>query len=50
MTPITFTQKRGQFALHWNPRFDDACQVLLIEPKGVPSIGDPATAAPKPRI
>lgn len=32
------------------PRADVECKVLLIEPKGVPNTGDPATAAPKPRI
>ena len=32
------------------PRAEAECQVLLIEPKGVPNTGDPATAAPKPRI
>ena len=32
------------------PRADAECQVLLIEPKGVPNTGDPATAASKPRI
>ena len=32
------------------PRADLECKVLLIEPKGVPNTGDPATAAQKPRI
>ncbi|NNF72753.1 MAG: cupin domain-containing protein [Rhodobacteraceae bacterium] len=32
------------------PRATHECKVLLIEPKGVPNTGDPATAAPKPRI
>lgn len=32
------------------PRAEAECHVLLIEPKGVPNTGDPATAAPKPRI
>ncbi|MBW4708327.1 cupin domain-containing protein [Roseobacter sp. YSTF-M11] len=32
------------------PRASAECKVLLIEPKGVPNTGDPATAAPKPRI
>ena len=32
------------------PRADTECKVLLIEPKGEPNTGDPATAAPKPRI
>ncbi|WP_299968790.1 cupin domain-containing protein [uncultured Roseobacter sp.] len=32
------------------PRAEAECQVLLIEPKGVPNTGDPATAAAKPRI
>jgi len=32
------------------PRADAECKVLLIEPKGVPNTGDPATATSKPRI
>lgn len=32
------------------PRAARECKVLLIEPRGVPNTGDPATAAPKPRI
>ncbi|MGR3623511.1 cupin domain-containing protein [Pseudophaeobacter sp.] len=32
------------------PRADAECRVLLIEPKGEPNSGDPATAAPKNRI
>ena len=32
------------------PRAEHECKVLLIEPKGEPNTGDPATAAPKPRI
>lgn len=32
------------------PRADQECEVLLIEPKGVPNTGDPATAAAKPRL
>lgn len=32
------------------PRAVEECQVLLIEPKGVPNTGDVATAAAKPRI
>ncbi|MEO9650397.1 MAG: cupin domain-containing protein [Roseobacter sp.] len=32
------------------PRAEQECHVLLIEPKGEPNTGDPATAAPKPRI
>ncbi len=32
------------------PRAENECKVLLIEPKGEPNSGDPATAAPKPRI
>ncbi len=32
------------------PRSEQECKVLLIEPKGVPNTGDPATAAAKPRI
>ncbi len=32
------------------PRAAQEAQVLLIEPKGTPNTGDPATAAPKPRI
>jgi mannose-6-phosphate isomerase-like protein (cupin superfamily) len=32
------------------PRSEQECKVLLIEPKGEPNSGDPATAAKKPRI
>ena len=32
------------------PRADTECQVLLIEPKGTPNTGDPATASQKPRL
>ncbi len=32
------------------PRAAQECKVLLIEPKGEPNSGDPATAAAKPRI
>jgi mannose-6-phosphate isomerase-like protein (cupin superfamily) len=32
------------------PRTDAECKVLMIEPKGEPNTGDPATAAAKPRI
>lgn len=32
------------------PRAQQECKVLLIEPRGEPNTGDPATAAPKPRI
>ncbi|MEM1353174.1 MAG: cupin domain-containing protein [Pseudomonadota bacterium] len=32
------------------PRAEEECHVLLIEPKGLPNTGDPATAAPKPRL
>lgn len=32
------------------PRADAECQVLLIEPRGEPNTGDPATAAAKPHI
>jgi mannose-6-phosphate isomerase-like protein (cupin superfamily) len=32
------------------PRAERECQVLLIEPKGEPNTGDPATAAAKPRL
>ena len=32
------------------PRAERECKVLLIEPKGVPNTGDPATAAAKPHI
>ena len=32
------------------PRAAEECKVMLIEPKGVPNTGDPATAAPKPRL
>ncbi|MEO1732922.1 MAG: cupin domain-containing protein [Pseudomonadota bacterium] len=32
------------------PRATEECEVLLIEPKGTPNTGDPATAAAKHRI
>ena len=32
------------------PRADHECEELLIEPKGVPNTGDPATASAKPRL
>lgn len=32
------------------PRAETECKVLLIEPRGEPNTGDPATAAAKPRI
>ena len=32
------------------PRAAQECKVLLIEPKGEPNTGDPATAARKPRL
>ncbi|NNE51600.1 MAG: cupin domain-containing protein [Sulfitobacter sp.] len=32
------------------PRANEECEVLLIEPKGEPNTGDPATAAAKPRL
>lgn len=32
------------------PRAADEVKVLLIEPTGEPNTGDPATAAPKPRL
>jgi mannose-6-phosphate isomerase-like protein (cupin superfamily) len=32
------------------PRAENECKVLLIEPKGVPNTGDPATAAAKTHI
>lgn len=32
------------------PRAEAEAHVLLIEPRGLPNTGDPATAAPKPRI
>lgn len=32
------------------PRADHECEVLLIEPKGEPNTGDPATVAAKPRL
>ncbi|MBV0913061.1 cupin domain-containing protein [Anianabacter salinae] len=32
------------------PRAVSEAKVLLIEPKGVPNTGDPATAAKKPRL
>ena len=31
------------------PRAEKECHVLLIEPKGEPNTGDPATAAAKPK-
>jgi len=49
---------QGEFPFHdhpdtddfFLPRADQECKVLLIEPKGVPNTGDPATATQKPRI
>jgi mannose-6-phosphate isomerase-like protein (cupin superfamily) len=32
------------------PRAEHECEVLLIEPKGVPNTGDAATATAKPRL
>jgi mannose-6-phosphate isomerase-like protein (cupin superfamily) len=32
------------------PRAPKECHVLLIEPKGTPNSGDPATASSKPRL
>lgn len=32
------------------PRAENECEVLLIEPKGEPNTGDPATATAKPRL
>jgi mannose-6-phosphate isomerase-like protein (cupin superfamily) len=32
------------------PRAEEEAHLLLIEPAGTPNTGDPATAAPKPRI
>ncbi len=32
------------------PRAEEEAEVLLIEPKGTPNTGDPATAAKKPRL
>ncbi|GFE65062.1 cupin domain-containing protein [Litoreibacter roseus] len=32
------------------PRAETEAKVLLIEPAGLPNTGDPATAAPKPKI
>lgn len=32
------------------PRAEKECHVLLIEPKGEPNSGDPATASAKPRL
>lgn len=32
------------------PRAEQECEVLLIEPKGEPNTGDPATAAAKPHL
>ena len=42
-----FIVPRGQ--TH-RPRAERECKVLLIEPKGEPNTGDPATAAAKPRL
>ena len=42
-----FVVPKGQ--VH-RPRATEECKVLLIEPKGEPNTGDPATAAPKPRL
>jgi len=46
---------QGAFPFHEHPDTDDFFlvldrQVMLIEPKGTPNTGDPATAAPKPRL
>jgi|TARA_B110000908_G_scaffold144412_1_gene173995 mannose-6-phosphate isomerase-like protein (cupin superfamily) len=51
----THTVKTGELfvvptGVTHRPRAEHECKVLLIEPKGVPNTGDPATAAPKPRI
>jgi len=51
----THTVKTGELfvvptGITHRPRAEHECKVLLIEPKGVPNTGDPATAAPKPRI
>jgi mannose-6-phosphate isomerase-like protein (cupin superfamily) len=32
------------------PRAEEEAHLMLIEPAGTPNTGDPATAAPKPRI
>ena len=32
------------------PVADEETEILLIEPEGTPNTGDPATAAPKPKI
>lgn len=32
------------------PRAETECTVMIIEPRGVPNTGDPATASSKPRI
>ena len=32
------------------PVAEEEAEIMLIEPKGTPNTGDPATAAPKPRI
>ncbi len=36
--------------LRHRPRAEREAKVLLIEPRGIPNTGDPATAAGKPRI
>jgi mannose-6-phosphate isomerase-like protein (cupin superfamily) len=52
---VSHTVRAGELyvvpkGLTHRPRAEQECKVLLIEPKGVPNSGDPATAAPKPRI
>ena len=51
----THTVKTGELfivpkGITHRPKAEQECHVLLIEPKGEPNTGDPATAAAKPRI
>lgn len=51
----TFVLKAGELfvvpaGVAHRPRAEAEAKVLLIEPKGTPNTGDPATAAPKPRL
>lgn len=51
----TFVLKAGELfvvpaGVTHRPRAEEEAKVLLIEPKGTPNTGDPATAAPKPRL
>ncbi|MGA9432785.1 MAG: cupin domain-containing protein [Roseobacter sp.] len=51
----THTVKTGELfivpkVITHRPKAEQECHVLLIEPKGEPNTGDPATAAAKTRI